>query len=75
MDQVMTSDNTLFMVDYDHLATEIAELRDKMHKIASKKNSLTHPAVVAISQLLDTKLNDFSKLSCSRSEDRVSVIL
>ncbi|WCK53133.1 aspartyl-phosphate phosphatase Spo0E family protein [Aneurinibacillus sp. Ricciae_BoGa-3] len=74
MEQVTKCDKILFTMDCDHLATEIADLRDKMHKIASKKNSLTHPSVVAISQLLDTKLNDFSKITCSRSHNQVTVI-
>jgi prefoldin subunit 5 len=39
------------------LQQEIDQLRERMHKIAKEKNSLSDPAVIHISQLLDEKLN------------------
>jgi hypothetical protein len=53
-----------------HLETlqqEIAQLRENMHKIAKEKNSLSDPAVVHISQLLDEKLNLHYKAYTHRS--------
>jgi prefoldin subunit 5 len=49
------------------LQQEIDQLRESMHKIAKEKNSLSDPAVVHISQLLDEKLNLHHKAYTHRS--------
>ncbi|AMA72527.1 MULTISPECIES: aspartyl-phosphate phosphatase Spo0E family protein [Aneurinibacillus] len=59
--------NTDFVYQLENLQQEITQLRESMYKIAKEKNSLCHPEVVEISQLLDQKLNLHARVSNRRS--------
>jgi Na+/phosphate symporter len=53
----MEHNNPSLINQLEVLQREILQLRESMYKVAKEKNSLSHPEVVEISQLLDAKLN------------------
>ncbi|MDD3224512.1 MAG: aspartyl-phosphate phosphatase Spo0E family protein [Clostridium sp.] len=50
------------MTNEQKIIQEIEELRQNMNQLVNKKNKLTDPEVVALSQRLDGLLNKYSNL-------------
>ena len=50
------------MVQSDEIVREIEELRELMYQLMNKKNLLTDPDLVALSQKLDKLLNQYNEL-------------
>ncbi|WP_185650522.1 aspartyl-phosphate phosphatase Spo0E family protein [Clostridium sp. DJ247] len=46
----------------EELIKKIDRVRDYMHDLISKKDSLTDPEVVLASQMLDYELNEYNRL-------------
>ncbi len=59
----------MYAVDLDKLNGKVENLRQKMHDTAKRKG-ITHHEVLRISQLLDKRLNQYTKICMDRITDR-----
>lgn len=50
----------MHLIDLEKLYIKVESLRQKMHNTASRKG-IAHPRVLRISQLLDKRLNQYTK--------------
>lgn len=45
-----------------NLIKKIEKIRDDIYDLINRKGSLTDPEVILVSQILDSKLNEYNKL-------------